>query len=358
MGFSLRVAGHYDTAARGARIEIMLPLLLLPLAALAASDPAPTMVQAARAFLTSLDPAQRAKAGLPFNSETRLDWHYVPRPRPGVSIKEMTPDERRAALGLLRSGISEKGFTKVDGILRLEEVLFAQQGRAIRDPELYFFTVFGEPSEKGAWGWRYEGHHVSLNWTVVDGKLASSTPQFLGADPAEVADGSHKGLRALAAEEDLGRSLVKSLSAAQRAKAVISADAPGDILTGNSRQAAIQEDKGLPYPELNAQQQGLLISLVQEYASTQSPPVADARLERVKAALAQVKFGWMGGLEKGEGHYYRIQGPTFLIEYDNTQNHANHIHCVWREFKGDWGQDLLAEHYRTAPHHAAARPPQ
>jgi hypothetical protein len=321
-----------------------------------APEPAPTMAKAANTFLAALDSAKRAKASLPFNSDERLNWDFVPRERQGVSIKRMSSEQRRAALTLLRSGLSARGFTKVDAIVHLEEVLFAISGSAVRDPELYYFTVFGEPSEKGAWGWRYEGHHISLNWTVVEGKLVASTPQFLGANPAEVRDGPQKGTRALPAEEDLGRALVKSLSADQGgAQAVLSKDAPEEILTGSSREAAIQEDKGISYGKLTQEQQGLLLSLIREYAFAQPLAEAQARLARVKAELSSTKFAWMGRLEKGQGHYYRIQGSTFLIEYDNTQNNANHIHCVWREFKGDWGRDLLAEHYRTAPHHANSR---
>lgn len=321
-----------------------------------APEPAPTMAAAANSFLAALDPAKRAKAHLPFNSEERLNWHFVPRERQGVSIKQMSSEERRAAFALLKSGLSARGFTKVDAILHLEEVLFAISGSAVRDPALYYLTVFGEPSKQGAWGWRYEGHHISLNWTVVNARLVASTPQFLGANPAEVGDGPQKGRRALAAEEDLGRALVKSLIAGQGGtQAVLSRDAPVDILTGSSRKAAIQEDKGISYGKLTEEQQGLLLSLIQEYASVQPLAEAQARLARVKAELPSIKFAWMGGLEKGQGHYYRIQGSTFLIEYDNTQNNANHIHCVWREFKGDWGGDLLAAHYRTAPHHANLR---
>ena len=318
------------------------------------ADPAPAMAKAADAFLAALDPAKRAKAALPFNSAERLDWHFVPKGRQGVPLKQMSADERRAALALLRSGLSGRGFTKVDTILHLEEVLFAIEGSAMRDPGLYYFTVFGRPGDQGAWGWRYEGHHVSLNWTVLDGRVVGSAPQFLGANPADVRDGIQKGTRALAAEEDLGRAFVKSMKTDQRADAVVSADAPRDIVTGASREAAIQEDNGIAYPKLSQEQQGLLLSLIQEYASTQPLAVAQARLARVKADLPHVKFAWMGGIEKGQGHYYRIQGSTFLIEYDNTQNGANHIHSVWRDFKGDWGKDLLAEHYLAAPHHADA----
>ena len=349
------------------RLTRMIRRVLLALGAMAAAgaaipvreavEPAPGMAAAANSFLSALDRAKRAKARVAFNSGERLNWGYVPRERQGVSIKEMSSDERRAALALLKSSLSAGGFTKADAILRLEEVLFAQSGSRIRDAELYSFTVFGEPSQQGAWGWRYEGHHVSLNWTVVDGKLVASTPQFLGAHPADVHDGPQKGTRALAAEEDVGRALAKSINAGPgRAQAILSANAPDDILTGSSRQAAIQENSGISYGKLTEGQQGLLLSLVREYASVQPAAEAQARLARVKAELPSVKFAWMGGLEKGQGHYYRIQGSTFLIEYDNTQDHANHIHSVWREFKGDWGADVLAEHYRTAPHHARRDP--
>lgn len=289
----------------------MIGSLLLTLIALAstagalpaaeAPEPAPTMAKAASAFLRALDSAKRAKASLPFNSEERPDWYFVPRERQGVPIKQMSSEERRAALTLLRSGVSAEGFTKVDTILHLEEVLFAIEGSAIRDPELYYFTVFGEPSEQGAWGWRYEGHHASLNWTVVDGRLVASTPQFLGANPAEVGDGPKKGRRALAAEEDLGRALVKSLSADQGAQAVLSQDAPKDILTSNSREAAIQEDKGISYEKLTREQQGLLLSLIQEYASAQPLAAVQARLARVKSDLRNIKFAFMGGGESSRG---------------------------------------------------------
>jgi Protein of unknown function (DUF3500) len=319
------------------------------------SAPARAMATTANAFLATLAAPKRAKASLPFNSDERLNWHFIPRAREGVSLGQMTSDERQAALALLKSGLSAKGFTKVDAILHLEDVLAVVEGNSTRNPGLYYFTVFGVPSSQGAWGWRYEGHHASLNWTVVNGKLVASTPQFLGANPADVQAGPQKGARALAAEEDLARALIKSLSAEQVTEAVLSQDAPRDILSGSSREAAIQEDKGIAYGKLTAPQQGMLLALIQEYASAQPAPVAETRLTRVKAELPSVKLAWMGGLEKGQGHYYRIQGSTFLIEYDNTQDNANHIHCVWREFKGDWGRDLLADHYRASPHQAAAR---
>jgi hypothetical protein len=314
-------------------------------------EPASDMLDAARSFLAALEPAKHARASLPFNSDQRLDWDYVPRERQGLSLRQMTSAEREAATALLEAGLSAMGFDKAEAIRRLEEVLFAQSGRSIRDPGLYYFTVFGEPSPEGAWGWRYEGHHLALNWTVVAGRLVSSTPQFFGANPAEVREGLQQGTRALAAEEDLARTLVRSLGPEQLTLARVSEQAPADILTGSSRIAAIQDDVGIPYGRLDAAQQGLLLSLIQEYAAAQPPAEARARVARVKADLPSLKFAWMGGLEPGQGHYYRIQGSRDLIEYDNTQNGANHIHCVWRVFEGDWGRDLLAEHYQTSSHH-------
>ena len=186
----------------------------------------------------------------------------------------------------------------------------------------------------------------------MNGKLIGSSPQFFGANPAEVRDGPMKGTRVLSAEEDLGRSLVKSLSTDQRVEAVLSVSAPADIVPTNQRKAAIQEDKGVAYSKLSQDQQGTLLALIEEYLSAQPQAEARQRLDKIRqASFDRIKFAWMGGLEKGEGHYYRVQGSTFLIEYDNTQNNANHIHCVWRDFKGDWGEGLLAEHYRNSPHH-------
>lgn len=325
------------------------------------TNPAPAMAKAAAAFLATLSPAKREMAHLPFHSEERLNWHFVPRMRQGLPLKQMSPEERQAALALLKASLSATGLTKVETIRNLEDVLRAIENEPRRDAELYYFTVFGEASEKGAWGWRYEGHHTSLNWTLVEGRVAGSSPQFMGANPADVNVGPRKGTRALAAEEDLARELVTSLSADQAQLAVVSASAPFGpgaplgIVTGKSREAAMQENNGIAYGKLNNMQQGLLLSLIQEYATTQPPAVAQARLARVKAELPNVKFAWMGGRDKGQGHYYRIQGDSFLIEYDNTQGNANHIHSVWRQFKGDWAKDVLAEHYRTAPHHADHR---
>jgi hypothetical protein len=336
-----------------------LALLALILAAGAAAvagtvvaPPPPAMTTAARAFLDSLSAGQKRKAQLAFDADERFNWFYTPVARKGLPLKEMNEAQRRAAFDLLRAGLSEQGYSKAETIRALEDVLVEMGGNPrVRDRELYYFTVFGEPGPQSSWGWRYEGHHLSQNWTIVNGKALATTPQFFGANPAEVRQGSKKGLRALAAEEDLAFELLRSLDAAQRAAAVIDAKAPDDILTTNAREAAIQADRGVRVAQLNPAQRTLLMKLLETHAQAQTADVARERLAKVKAAGEAVTFAWMGAVEKGSGHYYRIQGPAFLVEFDNTQNNANHIHTVWRDFTGDWGRDLLADHYKTAPHH-------
>ena len=342
-------------------MRLLLALMLLPgLAETVAAQTAPaasTMLDAGGAFLATLDPAQKSRVVFPFNSEERFRWFYTPVSRKGIPLKELNATQQKAALALLRAGLSEKGYSKAETIRKLEDVLreLEHAKGPTRDPDLYFFSFFGEPTAVGAWGWRYEGHHCSQNWTIVNGKSIGSSPQFFGANPAEVREGPMKGTRVLSAEEDLGRSLVKSLSTSQRAEAVLNASAPADILTSNQRKAAIQEDKGVAYSTLSEDQQGTLLALIEEYLAAQPPAQSRQRLDRIRqVGFDQIKFAWMGGLEKGQGHYYRVQGSTFLIEYDNTQDDANHIHCVWRDFNGDWGEDLLAEHYRNSPHHQHA----
>ncbi|MGH9578794.1 MAG: DUF3500 domain-containing protein, partial [Terriglobales bacterium] len=304
------------------------------------------------AFLATLAPVDAARAKLPFETEERFNWHFIPKPRAGLALKKMSSAQQKAALHLLEAGLSEKGYSKAETIRALERVLAEiEKDAVLRDPELYYVTIFGEPFDSGTWGWRYEGHHISLNWTLVEGRSIASSPQFLGANPAQVKDGAMKGTRALHAEEDLGRELVKALGDAQRKEAIIGSSAPQDIFTGHSRKAVLKEEKGLAWSAMTKQQQALLLLLVEEHAGAQPKELARARLDRIrKAGMEHVRFAWMGGIEKGDRHYYRVQGPTFLIEYDNTQDDGNHIHSVWRDFNGDWGEDLLAQHYKNSPH--------
>src|SRR5579871_4373351 len=335
------------------RREVILGGTLAATAALAEKATAKgqtAMHQAANDFLATLDAEQKQKAQLPFNADERLNWHYIPRERKGLNYKAMNTAQQQTAHALLLVGLSKTGYRKIEAIRQLEYVLREMEnGNMGRDPGLYHFTIFGEPTPKGTWGWRYEGHHVSLQWTSLKGKIIASSPQFLGSNPGEVRSGPQTGTRVLAAEEDLGRALVKALTEEQRKEAVLSDKAPGDILSAASRKAALLDDKGIAYKALTKEQQGLFLSLLQEYATVQVPEISKQRLEAIrKAGMENLKFAWMGGLDRGQPHYYRIQGATFLIEYDNTQNDANHIHSVWRDFQGDFGVDLLEHHYRTA----------
>ena len=310
------------------------------------------MSDAAITFLNSLDAEQRAKAWFAFDDQERMNWFYTPVARRGLSLKEMTATQRALAFALLSAGVSRRGYIKAMNIISLEEVLLQlEQGSGpVRDPDLYFFTIFGEPSATGSWGYRVEGHHVSQNFTVVHGKVAG-TPSFFGANPAEIREGSRKGLRTLAYEEDLGRALVQSLDREQRGAAIVDETAYADILTKNSRQAALRgEPSGLPVAKMNAVQKETLHRLLDEYAHNLPHELAQSRRERIEASGDDLYFAWAGGIERGEPHYYRLQSPSFLVEYDDTQNDANHIHSVWREFDGDFGRDLLAAHYESSHH--------
>jgi hypothetical protein len=312
------------------------------------------MATAATKLLASLDADQRKKASFALEDAHRVEWFYVPLARKGITIKELTQPQRDLAFGLLKQGLSQAGYTKATQIMELDKVLAVMENNPVRrDPEKYYVSLFGTPAADGTWGFRVEGHHVSVNFTVVKGKLVATTPEFLGANPAEVRlDGPFKGRRVLHAEEDLGRELVKSLDEKQRAQAVFSATAPGDIASRNLPKADPLAPVGIAFGALSASQQATLRKLMDEYATRLPAPLAAERLARVsKAGWDKIRFGWAGGLDRGQGSYYRIQGPTFLVEYDNTQNEANHVHTVWREFNGDFGRDLLGEHYQTA--HAA-----
>jgi hypothetical protein len=328
-------------------------LLLSPALASAPTDNAATaMSDAAGALLDSLSPEQRSRTHFPFATTERLNWHFIPRPRRGLALRDMTEAQRQLARALLETGLGPQGTRKVEDIIALELVLRELGGNpGVRDPELYFVSVFGDPAAHHPWGWRFEGHHLSLNFTVVDGAPVAWAPAFLGANPAEVRRGSRVGLRALAAEEDLARALVKSLDGEQRARAVVASRAPRDIVTGNALEIEPLKPAGISINDLRPDQADGLVRLVDEYLSRMADDLAASRRARIEASdLSRISFAWAGSLDAGKPHYYRVQGPTFLIEYDNTQNNANHIHSVWRDFDGDFGRDLLREHYRDAPH--------
>ena len=311
------------------------------------------MAESAQRFLKSLNPEQRAKAVFNFDDAERLNWHFVPRARKGLPFKEMSPEQRELATALFKTGFGQRGYAKAQTIISLENILKEiEQGRGpVRDPELYFFSIFGEPTAKGRWGWRFEGHHLAFNFTIVNGTMVATTPGFFGANPAEVRQGPRKGLRALAGEEDLARALIKALDANQQATAIFDKVAPKDIISMNSGKADPLSPSGIAAGALSDAQRKMLQALLDEYLSRMPEDVAKERFDKIKrAGLEKVHFAWAGELEPNRPHYYRLQGPTFLVEYDDTQNDANHIHSVWRDFEGDFGRDLLRDHYKEAPH--------
>jgi hypothetical protein len=310
-----------------------------------------TMETAAKNFLAALTPEQRAKAVYKFEADERFDWHFIPKPRKGLPLKEMTAWQKHLAHALFSAGLSQQGYAKAVTVMSLEDqlrILEAGQKAPTRDPELYFVTIFGEPSTTAPWGYSMEGHHVSQNYTVVGNKVIDS-PSFYGANPAEIKTGPRKGLRVLAAEEDAARELMMSLDDGQKKVALVDATAYKDIFTMNSRKAALEgQPSGLAASKLNSKQLAMLNTLLEVYAENVPEQLAQTRMEMVKKAGKNINFAWAGVLERGGPHYYRLQAPTFLIEYDNTQNDANHIHSVWRDFSGDFGLDLLKAHYESS----------
>lgn len=328
-------------------------------ALLASQRSAAAMATAAGQFLDSLTAEQRAKAAFAFGSDDRLRWHFIPNemfPRKGLMLKDMTEAQRRLAHDLLRTGLSARGYSKVTSIIQLEDVLKVAEagGRFARNKEEYLFSIFGTPGPKGSWGWRVEGHHVSVRFTVTDGSVAShvaSSPMFLGSNPADVREGPQKGTRVLGEEEDAARALVQALTADQQKAAIISATAPTDILTMNRNDIAPLPAEGILYSAMQPAQQAMLVRLIEIYTSTMEADVAAERMAVARrGGLEQVRFAWAGGVARGEKHYYRLQGPTFLIEFDNTQNDGNHVHSVWRDFSGDFGRDVLRDHLAAVAH--------
>jgi plasmid stabilization system protein ParE len=291
----------------------------------------------------------------PFDSAERFVWDYRPGTRQGLSLAEMTAPQQDAALAILSAALSERGAAEVRAIIALEPILGdieRQAGRSNwirRDPDLYWFAIFGEPGDRSSWAWRIGGHHVAVQSTVADGRVIGSAPSFLGANPATVPTGPFAGRRAIDAEEALARTLLGSMSPAQRRLAIVDPVAPPDILSGNGRRAGVRDvPSGIRHDQLEAAQRDGLEGLVRHYLDRSDADVAEAEWDRIRAAgLAPLTFAWAGSDLPGRGHYYAIRGPSLLIEYDNTQDGANHIHAVWRDLTNDWGEDLLAAHYRA-----------
>ena len=313
------------------------------------------MTRAAKSLLDSLPPAQKSQASVPFDDPARLDWHFIPKPtRKGVQVKEMSPAQRKAAHALLHSGLSEVGYEKATVIMTLESILHElEKGRErplVRDPEKYYFTVFGAPESEGRWGWSVEGHHLSLNFVVEDDRIVAATPAFFGANPAivksNVGVGPEAGSRTLATEETLAFELLGSLSDEQRATALVADKAPRETRAAGEPHPPGSAPAGIPAAQLSDEQKKTLRKLLATYAGNMPEAVGRTWIGEIdKAGLDRVHFGWWGATEPGVGHYYRLQGPTFLVEFINVQrdaagNPANHIHAVWRSMGGDFGVAL------------------
>ncbi len=314
------------------------------------------MSKAVQGFLTTLDSSQRKQATYNFADVERFNWHFIPRERKGLSMKFMTNPQRRAALNLLQTVLSDSGRAKIAAIIDLENVLRVVENRppndTRRDPENYAFTVFGDPFQAvEPWGWRMEGHHISLHFSSLNNDLLAVTPFFLGSNPGEVlADVPQKNERVLQTEEDLGFQMVHSLNPAQLKQVMIGDTSPYEIFTTNSRKAVLTKREGLAMRDMTPAQQHIFKTMLLTYTNRYHVTLAKQQMQQLeKVGLGEIYFVWLGDTErikgKRKGHYYRIHGPTILIEFDNTQNDANHIHTVVRDLTNDFGEDMLRAHY-------------
>ena len=312
--------------------------------------------RAVEAWLARLSADGRAAATFAFDDPERFVWAFTPDPpRRGLAIGEMGVDERTAAMAIVSASLSERASTEVATIIALETTLGAleratgRRGWERRDPGRYWFAVFGDPSGDGPWSWRIGGHHVVVHVTVSGERVVATTPSFLGANPAVVPAGPTAGHRALAGEEGRARALLAMLTPEQRAVAVVDPVAPPDIRSGTGRRADLHGIPfGIRHDALDAPAQAALEALIRHYLDRARPEVAATAWEQVvDSGLGAVTFAWAGPDAPGRGHYYAVRGPRTLIEYDNTQNGANHIHAVWRDLPNDWGDDVLADHYRS-----------
>ena len=308
------------------------------------------MTEAASRFLEGLSLEQRSKATYPYLDGERVFWYYPPMNRHGLPLRDMDESQQRLAFALMATGLTQRSYHQARQIIELESVLGAlekDQGIVsfVRDPELYYFTVFGEPGGEDPWGWRAEGHHVSLHFSIWGDRVISTTPFFFGANPSEVRKGPRTGLRILGDREDLAFELMGSLDSGQRSRAIIYDKAPNDILTYNSSGVSLPPEEGLPGSQMNRTQKGMLMSLVTEYVNQVAAELAEEKLAKIRGAdVDGLHLAWGGPVEMGKAHYYRIHGGSFVVEFDNRQNGANHIHSVWRDAANDFASDVLRQH--------------
>jgi len=309
------------------------------------------MAEAATGFLESLNPDQKAIASFDYLDGERIFWYYPPLNRHGLALRDMDEKQRELAYALMASGLAERSYEQAKQIIDLELVLGQlekEEGRItfVRDPKLYYFTVFGDPADSGKpWGWRVEGHHVSLHFSIWDNKVISMTPFFFGSNPAEVRKGPKAGVRILGDREDIALELMNSMDSSQKSRAIIYDEAPWDILTYNSSKAVLPKEEGLPASRMNGTQKETLMALITEYVDQVRSDLSERRLSALREyGIDSLHMAWAGPIEKGKAHYYRIHGGNFLVEFDNRQNGANHIHSVWRDVENDFAQDMLRDH--------------
>ena len=305
----------------------------------------------ANAFLASLTPELQAKARYTLEDDERQNWHFVPTKRNGACFRDFTPAQRQAALDLLKASVSLQGYNKANAIMALENVLKEVEKRGpednYRDPLNYYVTIFGDPSGSAPWGWRFEGHHIALNFSTANNRIESSTPSFFGSNPGIVREGPERGKQVLKDETSLGFTLINSLSDPQRKEAMISEAALSEIVSFDKRKPQPLDPKGLPYTSMTESQKNTFLKLLDVYVKNYELGFSDKLMAKIKkAGIENLSFAWAGSLQPGAGHYYRIQGPMLLIEYDNTQTNANHVHTVVRDLTNDFGEDILREHYQ------------
>ncbi|GAB4028344.1 DUF3500 domain-containing protein [Spirosoma koreense] len=333
------------------------------------------MTDAATALLGMLNADQKQKITYPFDDAERFNWHFVPRERKGLPLKQMTAEQRQAAMAMLKTALSQRGYDKAMDIMDTENVLRVIDNRppndTYRDPENYSFTIFGDPTTKTPWSWRIEGHHLSLQFLSVTGQVLAQTPTFFGSNPGileydpnmadkrmgdpRVKDLPQKGRQILKQETERAFALLKTLDTDQKKQAILAGVAYPEIVTSNKRTASLEKMDGLRYADMKADQRKLFIDLLQAYLTNYRITLAKQQMDKLeKAGLDNLRFAWAGDLTpelgEGKGWYYRIHGPTILIEYDNTQTNANHIHTVVRDLTNDWGEDLLKAHYQNVTH--------
>ena len=385
---------------------LRLILAAATVAALTLGYQAPTteqlMIEAAQNFAASLEPEQRTKALFPFDAADRLEWHFLPtnllehgppggipeppagaefrrlRKRQGVAYGDLHIDQQKLADVLLATAFSQAGYSKAATIMSFERMLgrrnmdphgggYGELGETIHNVGAYQVAIFGEPSAEGAWSWRFEGHHLSVNMAMKDGELAGTTPIFLGAEPHRVRGdaeepnrtylgfGYRSGYRVLGDREDLGRALVKALTPKQRKEAVFQKEANHVILIVTELTFDREEEpQGLPVKRMTPAQRKIALQILQEHADQMPPVIAAERMRQARRDFDELTFGWAGGTEPGQPHFYRLQGPSFAAEWDCVQSKANHSHSIWRDYENDFGMSLLAEHYRRFDHAIAA----